>query len=207
MVHITPKKLSCRFIEQHLTAVEVFAAFLHFRHKFLSISCKSAVTSFCINNREYWIPIPVSCFNSVTIVAYCLCFLKFFSLEYHSEIQKIFNLHFTDENWEQIQRHLAGVQKRDVPLPFEAYTKSMSCKASYISAFLTSLEWYKYTHWYTSAILHIFRKSHHLEVGSGSINLWFSLIQLKVVGIVGMPVKDKIWYFNYGMDEKEVPKS
>ena len=134
MVHITSKKPNCRFSEHHLKAVEVFAAFLHFRHKFFSSSCKPAITSFCISNREPPIPIPISCFNCVTTVAYCLHVLKIASLGYPSEIQKIFNLHFTDENREQSRRHLPAVRNQNVPLPFEAYTKSMSCKASYISA-------------------------------------------------------------------------
>ena len=65
--------------------------------------------------------------------------LKRFSLDYQSELQKIFNLLFVDENWEQSWKHLFGIQKENPPLPFRAYVKSMSCKASYVSVFLLSL--------------------------------------------------------------------
>lgn len=169
MVHITSKKPNCRFSEHHLKDVEVFASFLHFRHKFFSRSYKPA-TSFCISNGELPFPLPISCCSCVTTAASCLHSLKLFSLEYHSEIQ-IFSLRFTDENWQQSWRHLPGVQNQNVPLPFGVYTKSMSHKASYIGAFLTSLTWYKYIRWYASAVLQVFRKSHHLEVGFGSLNL------------------------------------
>lgn len=136
MVHITSKKPNCRFSDYHLKVEEDLTAFLHFRHK-ISSSCKPATTSFCISNREPSIPILITSFNCLTSVAYCVHILKFF-LGYHPEVQ-IFNLHFTDANWEQSQIFLPGVQNQSVPLPFGAHTTSMPCKASYISAFLTLL--------------------------------------------------------------------